>query len=272
VGLALAARGLTDDPYTLPFERWCRQMRMPQAGIDAWLGGTAQPWLFMPFTWLVLFASAALPCVTFLYGGRHLPRPWRQAAGAAVLVHAAATCATMALVWCAGPDLAKLHRSSILAWLLAVPCHFFLDLWPATGPLERLPYQSRIAFLLSAGAWHWLSHAAASACLNPFETHRRTSSLLPVVWNASVKSLRAADSLSDLMYLRYLYDKVRSRGVAELSCHLSYGLVVNCKQSVPRACVCSPTGGSAPRAAGARHKLCQSLIKNHTVQLVLDAS
>lgn len=191
------------------FEKQCRRLFVPPRAISAWAHGAARPWTFMLFTWAILILDPAVPAVTYFYGARRMPirKKWAVRIVAAVVV-AVKVCGAP-LVWHAGPDLLRVHPGACAFMLLAfAPSQLFLDLSSALAPLDRVPFQSRIAFLLSAGAAHWMLTAMSAACTHPQMAYKRSAGLWPVMWSATITSLRAADSLSDLMYVRLLWDKV----------------------------------------------------------------
>jgi hypothetical protein len=202
----------------------CRRCGMSEAAVQAWLQLTPTPWLYLPAGVAAMTCSAVALAVTYLYGSRMFAQPRKavtQTDGALAAFTVAMSVVSQLHV---GPD--DVERRPVLGacfWLLNLTTIVALDLASALAPLECIPFNDRFLFLLCTGVVKMTSMTGGILALAPWARRLRTERLWTPLWKASLSTLEVIDGLSDIMYVRFVYDKVRfSAGCASGSCARLY--------------------------------------------------
>ena len=197
------------DPRIVSFEQFCRRLRMPKAAIKSWRDTVSMPWLLAPFHTALAPATMALVVVTYVGGTSHLSWPRQLSLYIITFANVLAHACSFAGVWCRGPQYIEKYpklAGSQLAVHVVTSSYLEWSLLLATE--TTLPYQNRFAFLALLTLEHWCGFASAISGGVPWDKHLRSTSIWPILWNASLRTAKGADVHSSLMYCRLLYDKV----------------------------------------------------------------
>lgn len=200
------AQAQRDTPCLL---EWCRRVGMPDRAINNWLDGVAQPSTFLVFTFVMLLTALSADVALYFPGLSGQQNAHKVVIRTASALTICGYVTTISHQWRHGPITEPTFTTSdVLMILIFSVSHVGMEVASALAPLHNLPFRNRIAFLALTALLHWAFEAAYCAGFNPAEKLLRRSHLGPVAWAATVRTARAIDVLSDMMYVRLLHDLV----------------------------------------------------------------
>lgn len=199
------------DVHDMPFFKVCMRLGMSRQAARGWAMMYVRPdiicilYFFTTTASMAIFVALFIPGFHWFTPTAHIP----------VLVLVISQTLRQCLFWRNGPKASASKSCRALVSFVAVSV-LFMAVLAFAGPMNCVPYRSRITTLMSISAAALLfSCAAASGGVEADHPSQPHKSLLTPFTNACFSTLRLVDALTDLGFVRILASQVG----AFASCH-----------------------------------------------------
>ena len=203
------------------FEQFCKRWGVSERACQGWIASSDYPFCCFLLCFWAAAISIVLRSLIYIVGSWKLPHALRirytAAAAAANMTSVIASTET----WRFGP-LAATHAPWTIgpALLVHVALLYFLRTPPLFAPERRMPFQNRLLFLVGISAEVATDVVLTNTTLMSMQRGPPSTPVWKILSQVGIQTMRWADVFSDMIYIRVLWEKVRS-----CSCFVCFAFV-----------------------------------------------